>query len=322
MNVLALCAGIAGLELGLQLALGRERVRTVCYVEREAYAVSVLVARMEDGCLDEAPIWSDITTFDGRPWRGYVDLITAGFPCQPFSAAGKRLGLADERWIWPDIARIIREVGPRLVFLENVPGLALQGLGHVLGSLAESGLDAEWGVFSAAGIGAPHRRARLFILAYSARNLGNAEDSMQRPQQESCGIVQQQAGTRGSDQTMANADIWGLSIKRGSKRKSERARWDEFDRCGDSEPLADAQRAELREQSGWRSGESRIGSPFPPGPGGDWIRWLEEHPGTEPAIRRDANGVARRVDRLRATGNGVVPLVVARAFRVLGNRFK
>jgi len=95
----------------------------VGYVEREAFAAAVLVARMEDQALDRAPVWDDLTTFDGHPWRGRVDLVAAGFPCQPSSHAGQRLGTADERWLWPHVARVVREVGPSLVFIENVPGL-------------------------------------------------------------------------------------------------------------------------------------------------------------------------------------------------------
>ncbi len=123
-NGLALCAGVGGLELGL--ALANPGYRSVGYVERESYATAILVARMGEQALDPAPVWDDLTTFDGRPWRGKVDLISAGFPCQPFSAAGKQKGTDDERWLWPDIARIIREVQPGYVFLENVPGLSLK----------------------------------------------------------------------------------------------------------------------------------------------------------------------------------------------------
>jgi len=108
------------------------------------------MARMGEATLDPAPIWDDLTTFKGAAWRGRVDLITAGFPCQPFSAAGEQRGIDDERWIWPDIARIIADVGPRYVFLENVTGLIRHGLPHVLSDLAELGFDAEWGLFSAA----------------------------------------------------------------------------------------------------------------------------------------------------------------------------
>ena len=139
MNGLALCSGGGGLELGIELALG-ERYRTVGYVERDAYAAATLVARMEDKALGAAPIWDDLFTFDPHPWRGKVDLVTAGFPCQPFSVAGKQRAEEDERHLFPRIAEIIREVGPRFVFLENVRGLLTASgggvFGDVLGTLA------------------------------------------------------------------------------------------------------------------------------------------------------------------------------------------
>jgi DNA (cytosine-5)-methyltransferase 1 len=159
-----LCAGYGGFSLGLRY----HDVRTVAYVERDSYAAATLVARMEESRLDQAPIWDDLCTFDGAAWRGRVDLITAGFPCQPFSTAGLQRGLDDERWIWPDIARIIADVQPRYVFLENVTGLIRAGLAHVLTDLAGLGFNAEWGVLSAAAVGAPHRRQRVWILADAA----------------------------------------------------------------------------------------------------------------------------------------------------------
>src|SRR4051794_17344915 len=103
---MALCAGAGGLELGLRIALG-DGYRCVVYVEREAYAAAALVARMEDSALDSAPVWDDLLTFDAKPWRGVVDLVSAGFSCQPWSPAGKRMGTEDERWIWPDLYRVI-----------------------------------------------------------------------------------------------------------------------------------------------------------------------------------------------------------------------
>lgn len=172
LNSIALCAGVGMLDEGVRL--GFEHLgyafRTVAYCEREAFGASQLVALMEAGVLDQAPIWDDLTTFIGYPWRGRVDCITAGFPCQPHSVAGKRTGLEDARWIWPDIARIVGEVRPFIVALENVPGLASTGgLGACLGDLAVLGFDAEWGLLSAADVGASHTRDRLFILAYSRR---------------------------------------------------------------------------------------------------------------------------------------------------------
>ena len=163
MRALCLCDGYGGFELGLRAA--GTNLRTVARVERDSYAAAVLVARMEETRLDQAPIWDDLTTFDGAAWRGCVDIITAGFPCQPFSAAGQRKGTDDDRWLWPAIGRIIRDVGPSYVFLENVPGLVRAGLPHVLADLADLGFDAEWGLLAASGVGAPHRRQRFWLVA-------------------------------------------------------------------------------------------------------------------------------------------------------------
>lgn len=165
LNGLALCAGVGGLELGLSLALGNG-YRCVGYCEREAYAASTLVARMEDATLDRAPVWDDIKTFDGKPWRGKVDIISAGYPCQPFSVAGRKLGNRDPRHLWPDIRRIVGEVQPGICFFENVAGHLRLGYADVERDLRELGYEVESGLFSAAEVGAPHKRERLFILAY------------------------------------------------------------------------------------------------------------------------------------------------------------
>ena len=171
LSTLALCAGIGGLELGIGAAI---RSRVLAYVERDPYAAAVLMARMEDSSLEPAPIWcGDLCELDVAPFVGRVDLVACGFPCQPWSVAGKRKGTEDERWIWPAIVRIIRDCGAPLVFLENVPGLLRHGLRRVLSDLAEIGFDAEWTCVSAADVGAPHRRERVFILAHrSSGGLG------------------------------------------------------------------------------------------------------------------------------------------------------
>lgn len=141
--------------------------RTVCAVERNPYCQAILLARQADCVLEPFPIWEDIRDFDGTDWRGKIDIITSGFPCQPFSHAGKRKGSADERNGWPDTRRVLCEVQPEYALLENVPGLLTSGyFGTVLGDLAESGFDARWKVISAAELGAPHKRDRLWILAY------------------------------------------------------------------------------------------------------------------------------------------------------------
>lgn len=160
---LSLCSGAGGLDLGLTIAL--PGYRTVGHVERETYAAAILVARMEEAALDPAPVWDDVASFDGRPWRGAVDIVTAGYPCQPFSVAGKRRGAEDPRHLWPHVARIIGEVEPPFVFLENVAHHLRLGFPEVASGLVGMGYRLAAGLFTAAEVGAPHKRERLFILA-------------------------------------------------------------------------------------------------------------------------------------------------------------
>ena len=168
MNELSLFTGAGGGLLGSKL-LGW---RTVCAVEREPYCIESLQQRQRDGLLEHFPVWDDVQTFDGRPWRGCVDIVSAGFPCQPFSTAGSMQAADDERNMWPQTIRIVREVRPRWVLLENVPGLLAASHGYmhtIFGDLAESGFDCQWSCISAESVGAPHRRDRLWIVANAIR---------------------------------------------------------------------------------------------------------------------------------------------------------
>lgn len=281
---LSLFSGIGAIDLGLRLA--EPRLRTVGYVERDAFAAAVLVARMEDQALDQAPIWDDLATFPSRLYSGKVDLISAGFPCQPFSAAGKRRGKADDRWLWPLIANTIQATQPRRVFLENVPGVIRHGLADILRDLAEGGYDAEWGLFRAdTHAGAPHRRQRFFLLADA--------DSEQLRHEPGRG-----SGTYGK----------GAPVLEHTSR-----------------PVADAD-GNGNGQQGQRGGgvfqreerhaDGRHGTGvFPPGPD-DTDAW-QGYEGPQPAVCRDADGAAYRVDRLRALGNAAVPQCVAAAYQEL-----
>jgi site-specific DNA-cytosine methylase len=164
MNELALFAGAGGGILGGHL-LGWS---TICAVEWDAYAASVLVQRQNDGSLPAFPIWDDVQTFDGRPWRGRVDVISGGFPCQDISAAGKGAGIDGKKsGMFQHMARIVGEVQPRFVFVENSPLLVGRGLARVLGDLASLGYDARWGVVGARNAGAPHKRDRIWIVAHA-----------------------------------------------------------------------------------------------------------------------------------------------------------
>jgi len=153
----SLFAGIGGLDLGLERAGWRCRWQ----VELDQFCQSVLARHWPTVARH-----GDVRSFP-LPDTERVDLICGGFPCQPVSVAGKRLAQQDERWMWPEYARVVRALRPRYVLVENVPGLLIRGFGDVLGDLAACGYDAEWDCVGAADVGAPHRRDRVWILAYA-----------------------------------------------------------------------------------------------------------------------------------------------------------
>lgn len=166
---LSLFSGAGGLDLGAKLIGG---FRTVCYCEFDIRAQATLRSRIKDGTHDDAPIWDDVSTFDGKRWSGLVDVVSGGFPCQDVSTAGKQRGIKEgtRSGLWFQFRRIISEVGPRFVLVENVAGLILGGgIGTVLGSLDELGYDARWDTVSAADVGGPHERKRVWIVAHAKR---------------------------------------------------------------------------------------------------------------------------------------------------------
>lgn len=162
---IGLCAGYGGIELGLKRVI--PNLRSVALCEIEAFAIANLVSKMEAGLMDPAPIWTDLKTFPWGAFRDRVDILTGGYPCQPFSAAGQRRGKDDPRHLWPYIADGIRLLRPRFCFFENVEGHISLGLSDVIEDLAGMGYRTTWGIFSAAECGAPHQRKRVFILAHN-----------------------------------------------------------------------------------------------------------------------------------------------------------
>jgi DNA (cytosine-5)-methyltransferase 1 len=322
-----LFAGAAGLTLGIKLAV--PSCRTLCYVEREGYAASVLVARMEESHLDHAPVWDDVATFDGRPWRGRVDLISGGFPCQDISNAGKRAGINGNRsGLWREFARIIDETQPRFVFVENVAALASRGLDAVLGDLAALGFDAEWTTVRASDVGAPHQRNRLFVLAYSQgiteREPDNATRPLARP------APRKDSGGGSHVALLANPKHWGeleRSRSPGGEEGERKPVREGLEHARQSVVDPNLARLEGRngvcacpdEGSARKAGAASI---WPPGPDDTegWRRVLALRPDLEPAVCRMADGMAFRVDRLRLTGNGVVPAQAAAAWRLLYHR--
>jgi DNA (cytosine-5)-methyltransferase 1 len=177
-TVISFCSGYGGIERGLDLAGVEHRV--LAYVEIEAFAIANLVAKMESGQLVPAPIFTDLKTFPAHLFRGCVDIITGGYPCQPFSAAGKRLGTEDPRHLWPYILDHIKAIRPVRCLFENVEGHISLGLREVISDLEEDGYSATWGIFSAAEVGAPHQRKRVYILASSRDWDANGIDDSQK----------------------------------------------------------------------------------------------------------------------------------------------
>lgn len=201
---IGLCAGYGGIELGLARVL--PTLRSVALCEIEAFPIANLVAKMEAGLMDAAPVWTDLKSFPWESFRDRVDILTGGYPCQPFSSAGKRAGKDDPRHLWPWIADGIRILRPRMCFFENVEGHISLGLREVIGELEEIGYKTAWGIFSAREVGAPHQRKRVFILAnrigdgYDWRELqdrveGWASSQLPQPHEgESCGVRSEVSG--------------------------------------------------------------------------------------------------------------------------------
>ena len=296
-------------------------------------------------------IHSDIRTF--HPVPGSCDVVTGGFPCQPFSQAGKRRGEDDPRNMWPHTVRVLVESGASLGFFENVPGLLSSGyFGTVLGDLAEAGFDAEWCVLGADDVGAPHRRKRLWILAYSPEHLRRAFRQVTPDRAGDRSLVPDATNDRtGRRQQLAqggegegdvadrdNNSPWAIdpadvghadeSGPQGLRFDGERAGERAVGASG-GEPLPDAEGVGRRkgrpESDGWRPESGEPGGAHadagcePPQriaePREECDSWF-----AEPYVGRVAHGVPARVDRLRALGNAQVPFTMVGAFTYLAHK--
>ena len=327
-RLLSLCSGYAGLELGLRGII--PALRTVAYVEVEAFAVANLVSKMEAGLLDVAPVWTDIKTFNGWHFRGNIHIITAGYPCQPFSVAGKRKGTDDPRHLWPHIERIIEAVRPVWFFGENVSGHLAIGFTEVYRSLRNLGYAVEAGLFTAAECGAPHRRERLFILAKSCRATSGNQDRQIKRRAGQANVSQGngQIGTirLGATSELAESSHKGLqgSIQNIETQRREdegrfiaRCRWPT--RPGQhqyewEEPrvVGYATRKRLPKRARGQMGRCGEQKQKPERPSG-----TAKNGQAQPRLGRAVNGTSCRVDRLRLLGNGVVPQQAEKAFREL-----
>jgi len=230
MNELALFSGAGGGILAGQL-LGH---RTVCAVEWSEYPALALIQRQNDGLLPKFPIWDDVQTFDGKPWRGIVDVVSGGFPCQDISSAGTGEGVNGSRsGMWYHMARIISEVRPQYVFIENSPNLTRLGLNIVLSNLAEMGYDAEWGCISGKDLGAPCVRERLWIVA--AKPVKNRLDEVYKIQKSEC-FKSDLWDTRRFNSLLDGCKLWNDTQSGGDILGDGLSSW-----VGESESLGNAQ---------------------------------------------------------------------------------
>ena len=279
-NIISFCTGYGGLELGIRRA-GVD-VRTVCNVEIEAFVQANLVAKTEQKLMANCPIYSDLKTFPAREFRGKVHGLIGGYPCQPFSSAGKRQGEKDPRHLWPYLLKHVRAIRPVWCFWENVSGHTTMGLWRVLSDLEEEGYRCAWGIFSAEEVGAPHQRKRVFIL-------GNS--TSKRP----CG------GSK--DITRVQSEVLGERLE------------------SDAE-LANPTSRQPRQSQARNGGQDTSGgsedTQWPARPGEEQYEWEEPRvTEAQSQLGGATNGTQHRVDRLRLLGNGVVPQTAELAWRTL-----
>ena len=326
-NIISFCTGYGGIELGIRRA-GVD-VRTVVNVEIEAFCCANLAAKIEEGRMDDAPIYTDLKTFPAEIFRGKVHGIIGGYPCQPFSSAGKRKGEKDPRHLWPYIRSHVRAVRPLWCFFENVRGHTTMGLWRVLSDLEEDGYRTEWGLYSAEETGAPHQRIRCFILAY--RNCEGSQGMLQdfgsqgrkaegrstaRCGEHSGAEPRELANTASREPRQSEARNGGQDTSGGSEE--ELGNTAKHGR-GSHQSSEEAKRVERESEEG-RLSELEGGciQLWPARPGEEQYEWEEPRvTEAQSELGGAVDGLTHRVDRLRLLGNGVVPQTAELAWKTL-----
>jgi DNA (cytosine-5)-methyltransferase 1 len=341
---LALFAGAGGGILGGHL-LGW---KTVCAVEYAEYPAAVLIQRQNEGILPNFPIWDDVRTFDGRPWKGVVEVVSGGFPCQDISIAGKGEGITGERsGLWSEMCRIIGEVQPRYTLIENSPALISRGLERVLCDLASMGYDAKWGIVGAHHAGAPHKRDRIWILGTNTNSIdGNSSGY------EGCEVFEQEQAEEVANTKRERLERLGTET--GEPEKSESwytgSYWwgiDPADLSDSSSERFQDRTTKESEQEREANKSERLHNNIPDTRNNGTLQRIEQLRESEPALQRGedirrgapeyesrkrwgiksgvgrvANGVPHRIHKIKAIGNAQVPSVVKLAFTILNQEVK
>ena len=338
---LSLCSGYEGIGLGLRRVY--PNVREIAHVEIEAFAIANLVAKMEENKVSPAPIWTDLKTFPYEKFLGKVDCLSAGFPCPPFSQAGKREGVKDPRHLYPYISDGIGRCRPRLVFLENVEGIISSKtetgrsvLLHVLQDLESMGYIAEAGVFSASEVGAPHQRKRVFILGYSTQLFSNEfnDNTRNSVKQKKVSKLRNSSWTaelgntssershrRSENRCKESSEMFGKRSKDAGGKTKEVA--NSLSKGSQGNKLNRTHYGEYCEQKGTHGSVTQCDTQrWPSRPGEPQHDWEEPRTTPKPKLGGATNGASSRVDRLRLLGNGVVPQTVEVAFRTLSKRIE
>ena len=345
LNGLALCAGYGGLELGIEQVF--DEYKTVCYVEGEAFAAQHLRKKMEEGRLDEAPIWSNVKSFNGESWRGKVDIISGGFPCQPYSTAGKQMGKDDPRDLWPDFVRIIGEVRPGFLFFENVPNVVKLRLNQIILDLDKLGYSCSWGTLAASQVRARHKRNRWFLFGVcNTNNNGLLEYANEESRQgftkkreleshrfENLCKIDSNAKRFGFNENKQSSprgklDFEGFSRviphpDNSSKCFNQKAIFENnrHNVGGICENVSNTNNGRRKIQiEGRKPGIKMFSSISQEGRIDQWGGSFNSIWEVEPSMGRLVDGSSDWVDKLRLLGNGVVPQQAAYALQILGER--
>lgn len=297
------CGRLRGLDLfsglgGITQALDTW-VRPIAYCDIEKYSRAVLIDRMYAGEIQVAPIWNDVRTLRAQHIPGSIDIICGGFPCQDISIAGNGEGLGGKRsGLFFEIARLASELRPSFLFLENTPALTLRGLDRVLLELTKIGYDSRWTIVSAAEVGAPHLRERIWILAHAnSKRRGNESDRFSGSEDSTKPWI------HGAEN---DTDTAGFGRRKGRAESNKRGISDSSGNGSQihANPMQQGFQRWIDAEEAWEAFTVGSGSGS-----GSWPQWLPQ-----PAVRRGSDGLRYRNHRIKICGNSVVPQAAQKAF--------